>query len=367
MNIVMENPNHPNDPNVPEGEQVPAAPDGFAPRWIGEHDPNTNNGWIEWDVPLGGEMNEPMIDPKVDEEVMDDDWDDEVEWLLAPVTPPNSTIYTSCINQFWTSAKVKTVNDEIRIQALVDGKRVNIKESFIRHTLRLDDPEGTSCLTNIEIFEGLAKTSAKTTSWNEFSSTMASTIIFLATNQKFNFSRYILLSLVKNIEAGVPFFMFPRIVQLIINHQLGDIAHHKEIFDTRSLTKKVFANMKRVGTGFSREVTPLFDNMLVQAHEEIAKQTLPSPSNDPLPSGKDTLKLKELIDLCTNFSNKIFELESKVINIKSTYQERIDKLEGRVERLEEENRVLKELKSASTDDAAKPIMEKEKSSKQEGK
>nr|GFA79032.1 hypothetical protein [Tanacetum cinerariifolium] len=66
-------------------------------------------------------------------------------------------IYTSCIKQFWTSTKVKTVNDEVRIQALFDGKRVNITESSIRRTLRLDNAEGTSCLTNIEIFEGLAK------------------------------------------------------------------------------------------------------------------------------------------------------------------------------------------------------------------
>nr|GFA11694.1 uncharacterized mitochondrial protein AtMg00810-like [Tanacetum cinerariifolium] len=46
-----------------------------------------------------------------------------------------------------TETKVKTVNDEVRIQAqvriqaLVDGKRVNIKESSIRRTLRLDDAE----------------------------------------------------------------------------------------------------------------------------------------------------------------------------------------------------------------------------------
>nr|GEU50880.1 uncharacterized mitochondrial protein AtMg00810-like [Tanacetum cinerariifolium] len=33
------------------------------------------------------------------------------------------TIYTSCIKQFWTSAKVKTVNDDVRLQALVDGKK----------------------------------------------------------------------------------------------------------------------------------------------------------------------------------------------------------------------------------------------------
>nr|GFB24805.1 hypothetical protein [Tanacetum cinerariifolium] len=68
----------------------------LAPQWIGEHDPNNNNGWIEWDVPLGGEVDEPMVDPDVNEEVMDDDdWEDDVEWLMAPVTPPRATITVS--------------------------------------------------------------------------------------------------------------------------------------------------------------------------------------------------------------------------------------------------------------------------------
>nr|GEV47755.1 hypothetical protein [Tanacetum cinerariifolium] len=96
IKIVMENPNHPNDPNVLEGDQAPAAPDGFAPQWIGEHDPNNNNGWIEWDVPLGGEVDELMVDPKVNEEVMDDDdFKDDVEWLMDPVTPPRATMTVS--------------------------------------------------------------------------------------------------------------------------------------------------------------------------------------------------------------------------------------------------------------------------------
>nr|GFD12692.1 hypothetical protein [Tanacetum cinerariifolium] len=175
---------------------------------------------------------------------------------------------------------------------------------------------------------------------------MASAIIYLATSQKFNFSRYILLSLVKNKEAGVPFFMFSRFVQLIINHQLGDMTHHKDIFATPSLTKKFFANIKRVCTGFFGEGNPLFANMLVQAPEEVEPEVpptesqaeqnipLPSPSHDPLPSDEDSLKLKELMDLCTNLSNKVLDLESKMIDIKSTYQERIQKTESRVERLE---------------------------------
>nr|GEZ03581.1 retrotransposon protein, putative, Ty3-gypsy subclass [Tanacetum cinerariifolium] len=99
--------------------------------------------------------------------------------------------------------------------------------------------------------------------------------------------------------------------------------------------------------------------------ESPTEHNLPSPSHDPLPSGEDFLKLKELIDFYTNLSNKVLDLESKVIDIKSTYQARIEKLESKVERLEEENRVLKALKSVhSIVDSDEPVMEKEKSSKQ---
>nr|GEU48543.1 hypothetical protein [Tanacetum cinerariifolium] len=244
---------------------------------------------------------------------------------LPKTTLPTSKSYNLYImhQAIWTMANIKTINDEVRIQALIDEKRVNIKESSIHHTLKLDNVEGTSCLANAEIFHGLAKMgyekqsekltfykaffsaqwkflihtilqclSAKTTSWNEFSSTMASAIICLATNQKFNFLRYILLSLVKNIEAGIPFFMVPRFVQLLIDHQLGDMSYHKDIYDNPSLTKNVFANMKRVGTGFSRVVTPLFDNMLVPVAKEV-----PLSSNDPLPGGRIIAYIDEDVEI----------------------------------------------------------------------
>nr|GEX47363.1 hypothetical protein [Tanacetum cinerariifolium] len=94
----MENLPPPNgNQNAPEEEpfmgQVPVDIDGFAPHWFGEHFPNINNGWIEWDVPLGGEMDEQMVDPKVNEEVMHgDDWDVKDEWLMALVMPPRATM-----------------------------------------------------------------------------------------------------------------------------------------------------------------------------------------------------------------------------------------------------------------------------------
>nr|GFC64777.1 xylulose kinase-1 [Tanacetum cinerariifolium] len=68
----------------------------------------------------------------------------------------NPNICVSCIKQFWTSVAVKKMNDVIRLQALVDKKKVVITEASIRDALRLDDAEGVECLPNEEIFTELA-------------------------------------------------------------------------------------------------------------------------------------------------------------------------------------------------------------------
>ncbi|GJR54376.1 hypothetical protein Tco_1404897 [Tanacetum coccineum] len=67
----------------------------------------------------------------------------------------NPTIYTSCIKQFWATAKAKTVNGEVQIQALVDRKKVIVIETSVRRALQLKDAEGTECLSNATIFEQL--------------------------------------------------------------------------------------------------------------------------------------------------------------------------------------------------------------------
>ncbi|GJW93167.1 retrovirus-related pol polyprotein from transposon TNT 1-94 [Tanacetum coccineum] len=36
----------------------------------------------------------------------------------------NPTIYTSCIEQFWSTVKAKTINGEVQLHALVDGKKI---------------------------------------------------------------------------------------------------------------------------------------------------------------------------------------------------------------------------------------------------
>ncbi|GJS33049.1 hypothetical protein Tco_0531431 [Tanacetum coccineum] len=75
----------------------------------------------------------------------------------------NPTIYTSCIEQFWATAKVKTVNEECQLQALIDNKKVIITETSIRSDLHLEDAGGTDCLQITTIFEELARMGKKGT------------------------------------------------------------------------------------------------------------------------------------------------------------------------------------------------------------
>nr|GEW70163.1 putative ribonuclease H-like domain-containing protein [Tanacetum cinerariifolium] len=51
----------------------------------------------------------------------------------------SATIYSSCIEQFSATAKVKHVNEEAQVHAKVDGKRVFITEASIRRDLRFGD------------------------------------------------------------------------------------------------------------------------------------------------------------------------------------------------------------------------------------
>ncbi|GJS86743.1 hypothetical protein Tco_0769379 [Tanacetum coccineum] len=67
----------------------------------------------------------------------------------------NPTIYISCIEQFWSTVKAKTINGEQQLHALVDGNKVIITKSTVRRDLQLEDEDGVDCLPNSTIFEQL--------------------------------------------------------------------------------------------------------------------------------------------------------------------------------------------------------------------
>ncbi|GKB31259.1 hypothetical protein Tco_0870660 [Tanacetum coccineum] len=161
----------------------------------------------------------------------------------------NHTIYISCIEQFWSTVKAKTINGEEQLHALADGKKTIITESSVRRDLQLADEEGIDCLPNSTIFKQLALMGPKTTAWNELSSTMTSAIICLATNQKFNFSKLIFDSMIRNLDNASGKFLI----------------------------------YLRIGKGFSSRVTLLFPTMVVQNQSQMGEgSTIPTdPRHTP--------------------------------------------------------------------------------------
>ncbi|GKD28764.1 hypothetical protein Tco_1239542, partial [Tanacetum coccineum] len=227
------------------------------------------------------------------------------------------------------------------LHALVDGNKVTISEASVRRDLKLEDEEGVDCLPNSAIFKQLTLMGSKTTAWNEFSSTMASEIICLATNQKFNFSKYIFESMVKNLDnVSGNFLMYSRFMQVFLEQQLDDMSTHKRIYIAPSHTKKIFGNMKRVGK--DEDVHKELGDSLVRAAttassleaeqdsggglrcqetigDTIAQtrfKNVSKHSNDSLLargntllSDEDSLKLKKLMELCANLQQRVLDLE----------------------------------------------------------
>nr|GEW27639.1 putative ribonuclease H-like domain-containing protein [Tanacetum cinerariifolium] len=203
-------------------------------------------------------------------------------WLVQKQTALGQTAYGKEISNPFMAVIVKQTNDVTRLQALVDKKKVVITEATIRDALHLYDAEGVDCLPNEEIFAELARIgyekpstkltfykaffssqwkflihtilqslSAKHTSWNEFSSAMASVVICLST---------------------------------------GDLSTHTTKYISPALTPKVFTNMRRVRKGFLGVKTPLFEGMLVGAIKEggAAEEQVQEVAADTAAQGVNT-------------------------------------------------------------------------------
>nr|GEW36424.1 uncharacterized mitochondrial protein AtMg00810-like [Tanacetum cinerariifolium] len=212
------------------------------------------------------------------------------------------------------------------------------------------------------IHTNLQSMSAKCTSWNEFSSAMASAVICLSTGRKFNFSKYIFDSLVRDVDSNSKFYIYPRFIHLIIQNQLGDLSTHTTKYISPTLTQKVIANMRRVGKGCSGIETPLFEGMFVARELEEQGDTeeqgnADNAAEEPTRVKKlerankvKTLKLRRLRKVGTS---KRIESSDDTIMKDVSKQERIidelDKDEGAVLMSEKEEKEIKEVKDNTGD------------------
>nr|GEZ83617.1 hypothetical protein [Tanacetum cinerariifolium] len=169
----------------------------------------------------------------------------------------------------------------------MDGKRVVVTEDVIQQDLCLDDADGVECLPNEEIFTEVAhmgyKKPSKRTAWNEFSCSMASVVIWLATGRNFNFSKYMFDGMVRNVDSPSKFLVYPLFIQVIINAQVEDLSSHTNQYTSPTLTQKVFANMRREEEDEEEEVP--------NAPTPPSPTTAPSPPPQDLPLHLHKLKL----------------------------------------------------------------------------
>nr|GEY24601.1 ribonuclease H-like domain-containing protein [Tanacetum cinerariifolium] len=195
--------------------------------------------------------------------------------LISWQCKKQTVVFTSSTEAEYVAAAscCAQTNDVTRLQALVDRKKVVITEAAIRDVLRLDDAEGVDCMPNEEIFVELAR-------------------------RRFNFSKYIFESLVRNVDSTSKLYMYPQFIQLLIRNQLvtddmdskDDMKSEDIIEDLNEIENSVLRNVvkgiivilngdspipTRVVKGVLQPVAPTtVEQMLAQKNELKARGTL---------------------------------------------------------------------------------------------
>ncbi|GJY65167.1 hypothetical protein Tco_0466627 [Tanacetum coccineum] len=185
------------------------------------------------------------------------------------------------------------------ITAKVAGKPVSISEASIRSDLLFDDANGIDSLPNQAIFDAIQLMgyegdltvltfnkalfspqwrflfhtmnhciSSKSTSWDQIPTNIATAVICLTSNQKYNFSKLIFDGMLRHLDAKKKFVMYPRFISIFLDKQLMNVPVPLDHFPVNALTSKVLSFMVKKGKHFSGKVTPLFASMLVQPLED---------------------------------------------------------------------------------------------------
>ncbi|GKA04753.1 hypothetical protein Tco_0683873 [Tanacetum coccineum] len=154
-------------------------------------------------------------------------------------------VSTSFVEQFWTTAKSRTVNNISYIDVIVAGKPITISEASIRSDLLFDDADGIDTLNNQAIFDHI--------------------------------------QLMGHLDATKKFVMYLRFLQIFLKNQIKDVPVPMDHFPVLTLTKKVLTFMIKKGKNFSGKVTPLFNSMLVQPTEDEGEASERPSDSLPIP------------------------------------------------------------------------------------
>ncbi|GJU88860.1 hypothetical protein Tco_1301283 [Tanacetum coccineum] len=181
---------------------------------------------------------------------------------------------------FWSSAVAKTINGEVQLHALVDGKRIVITKTSVRRSLRLADAEDK--VVHKERGDSLVR--------------FAATVSSLETEQ----------------DSG-------NIVK----------TQSKATLNEPSSTGTSSGGGHRCQETMGDTIAQTrFENVSTQSYDPLFAR------GNTLQNGEDSLKLKELMELCTNLQQRVLDLEKT----KTTQAEEIVSLKSRVKKLKQKKR-----------------------------
>ncbi|GJY67050.1 hypothetical protein Tco_0469288 [Tanacetum coccineum] len=175
-------------------------------------------------------------------------------------------VSTTFVEQFWTSAKSKIINNVRHITAKVAGKPVSISEASIRSDLLFDDANGIDSLPNQAIFDAIQLMGYE------------GDLTVLTFNKALFSPQW------RHLDAKKKFVMYPCFISIFLDKQLANVHVPLDHFLVNALTSKVFSFMVKKGKHLSRKVTPLFALMLVQPTEDEGDPSERPSKAQPTPS-----------------------------------------------------------------------------------
>ncbi|GJX16775.1 ribonuclease H-like domain, reverse transcriptase, RNA-dependent DNA polymerase [Tanacetum coccineum] len=189
----------------------------------------------------------------------------------------------------------KTINNVRHITAKVAGKFVSISEASIRSDLRFDDADGIDTLPNQAIFDAIQQMGSKSTSWDQIPTNIATAVICLTSNQKYNFS---LIN--------------------FVGKQLVDVSVPLDHFPVNTLTSKVLFFMVRRVRVLLQNGTILKHNYTLPVHKTSGENLGGHSSSDKSLSGNEgDMTIQGVYDLCLSLCKQVSDQAKEIQDLKA--------------------------------------------------
>ncbi|GJU29272.1 putative ribonuclease H-like domain-containing protein [Tanacetum coccineum] len=229
------------------------------------------------------------------------------------------------VEEFWSTVKAKTINGEVQLHALVDGKKILITKSFVRRDLKLEDEEGKGFSGRVTpLFPTMVvQNQSELGEGSAMPTDPHHTPIIIESSTQLQKTQKPRKP--KRKDTQVPQPSDPTDI-------VADEAVHKELGDrlVRATTTASSLEAEQDSGNITKTRSKAIPNEAGSQGTTLGG----GPRGNTLRSDEDRLKLIELMELCTTLQQRVLDLEKT----KTTQGNEIASLKRRVKKLEKKDR-----------------------------